>query len=456
MNIRTKLTVTFFCIVIVIVSVISASIYYFSAHYREHDFYRRLKNRAINAAKLLMEFEEVDADLLQRMEKDNPASLPDQYIIIYNYKNEILYSAEANQLIPIDTTLLNKIRLQNEIRYRYKKYEVLGFLFTDKYDRFTVIAAATDVYGLDALKNLRSILFVTFGFSIVFVSMLGWIYSGKVLRPISKIVNDVDNITEVSLDQRLDEGRRKDELGKLAQTFNRMLSRLQTAFFAQKNFITNASHEIKTPITVLSGEIEVTLLQPRTNEYYIKVLRSVLDGIKGLNKLSTQLLLLAQTSADHPEKRFTPIRIDDILWAVKEELTKVHPHYKIDILFNLTLNHDLLVIEGDEELLKVLVMNLMDNACKYSENHQVIVTLKSDEKTNIILDFSNSGIGIVHEDLEKIFAPFFRGKQHKKVKGFGIGLPLAKKIVELHSGKIAVESTPHKKTQFIITLPIEK
>src|SRR5688572_19209445 len=129
MNIRTRLTVIFFTIVIVILTAISVSIYFFSSEYRQVDFYRRLKNRATNTAKLLIEVEEVNPELLRRIEKNNPASLPNQYIVIYNYKNEELYSSEMTAIIPKDTLLLNKIRLQGELKFKYENYEAVGFLF---------------------------------------------------------------------------------------------------------------------------------------------------------------------------------------------------------------------------------------------------------------------------------------------------------------------------------------
>lgn len=454
MNIRTKLTVTFFGLVIVVLTVISASIYFFSANYRQDDFYRRLKNRAINTARILMEVEEVNAELLKRMERNNPASLPNQYIVIMDYKNDELYSSGRRpKPISIDSKLLDQIRLKGEIKYKKENFEVLGFLFTDENDSFTILASATDVYGLDALQNLRNILITTFCISLVFVSLLGWFYAGKVLSPISKIVNEVSKITEDNLNRRLDEGNNNDELSKLSQTFNKMLKRLQNAFAAQKNFIANASHEIKTPITVMSGEIEVTLLHDREKNYYKDVLRSVLGGLKGLNTLSTQLLLLAQTSIDEPEKNFTLLRIDDILWEVKEELLKAHPDYIIDILFDLNLHHESLLIEGDEQLVKVAILNLMDNGCKYADDNRVIINLSSHNSDSIIIDFSNKAKGIEPDNIEKIFQPFYRGKTNKKVKGFGIGLSLVDRITELHDGSVTVRSMPGEQTHFTITLP---
>ncbi|SHH24133.1 Signal transduction histidine kinase [Chryseolinea serpens] len=454
MNIRAKLTVIFFSIVIIVLTIICVSVYFLSANYRQEDFYRRLKNRAINTAKILTEVEEVDANLLRRMERNNPASLPNQYIILYNQKNEVLYSSDGSNVIAVDQALLNTIRQQQEVRYTYKNFEALGFLFADPHDRFTVVAAATDVYGLDALRNLRNILIVTFCVSMVFVSILGWFFAGKVLSPISKIVEQVSNITEENLNRRLDEGDRTDELSKLAHTFNRMLERLQSAFASQKNFIANASHEIKTPITVMAGEIEVALLQDRDNDYYIKILGSVLGGLKGLNRLSTQLLLLAQTSTDQPDKNFAPLRIDDVLWEIKDELIKAFPTYRIDIHFDLALNHESLLMEGDEQLVKVVVLNLMDNGCKYSDDHQVVITLDTKQPGFIALHFRNTGEGIDAENVHRIFDPFFRGKRHRQNKGFGIGLSLVRQIVRLHGGDIRLESVPQQQTLFSVSFPV--
>lgn len=455
MNIRTELTLTFFTIVIVVLSIITVSIYFLSSNYREEDFYRRLKNRAINTAKILMNVEEVNAELLKRLERNNPASLPNQYIAIYNYKNEELYSSEEQKVIKVDTDLLQKIKRDGEIQFRYFNFEAVGFSMVGEKGRHIIVAAATDVYGRNALQNLGYILIIIFCMSTVLVSILGWFYAGRVVNPISKIIRRVSSITEANLTERLDEGNKRDELSKLAQTFNKMLERLQGAFSSQKNFIANASHELKTPITLMSSEIDVTLLQDRDKEHYIKVLRSVFVSLKGLNKLTTQLLLLAQTSVAHPEKNFSFIRIDDILWDVKAELLKAYPHYSIDIVFDLNLNPDWLLIEGDEQLIKVAIINLMDNGCKYADDNRVSITLNSKDPQSIAIEFANKGEVIESDDAEKIFAPFFRGK-NKKVEGFGIGLSLVKGIIMLHSGEIRIESRPFNHTHFIVTFPLKQ
>lgn len=453
MNIRTRLTLIFFSLVIVVLTAVSISIYFFSANVRRQDFYRRLQNRAINTTKILTEVDEVNPRLLRRMEQNNPASLPNQYIAIYNTKNELVYSSHDTASVVINSDVLSNARVNRRLEYDEGKFGVVAFLFDGK-QPLTVVAAATDIYGAEDLRNLKKILLINLCVSIVFVSALGWIYAGRVLRPISRIVREVGNITEMNLSRRLDEGNKKDELSQLSQTFNRMLARLQGAFISQKNFIANASHEIKTPLTVMSGKIEVSLLQPRERAYYIEVLRSVLQGLKGLNELSTQLLLLAQTSTDQAQNNFSQLRVDDVLWETKEELLKAYPDYTIDIDFDLNVDTNALMLRGDEQLMKVAMLNLMDNACKYSDTKKVSVNLTSYDAGVLTIRFTNSGKGIERDQLARIFEPFYRGDRQQRVKGYGIGLSLVNRIIHLHGGSIDVSSIPGEITDFVVKLPL--
>jgi len=454
MKIRTSLTLIFFLIVVVILTAVSLSIYFFSAEYREQEFYTRLRNKAENTAKLLIEVDEVSPELLKRIETDNPVNLPNEKIRIYNFRNEELYSSDPQNVLPVDTALLDNIRLEEEVRFRYGDYEVLGFLFAYRFDRFTVVAAATDIYGFKKMNNLKNILLTVFVISLFMISVTGWIYAGRMLRPISKLVNEVDKISGSSLDVRLKVGEgQQDELAKLAETFNRMLDRLESAFLAQKNFIANASHELRTPVTAIAGEIEVALLQNRSTEEYRKVLASLLEDTRKLGALSSQLLLLAQTNSLSRSSSFGRVRVDEILWEAKEDLRRANNHYNIQIQFDISLNDEAMMIYCDEHLVKVVFMNIMDNGCKYSVDNTVMVTLKS-EKGFVTIEFQNRGAGVPLEDIPKIFDPFIRGRNAGQIKGHGIGLSLANQIMKLHGGTIAVESSPDPDvTRFVVSFP---
>lgn len=452
MKIRAKFTLIFFGIVTLVLGTVSLSIYFFSANYQQQDFHRRLKNRAINVANVLLEVKEVNADLLRRLETNNPASLPNQYVIIYDSSRKVVYQSDIAQPIMPDSVFMKDVREQKEVWIREHQFEVVGFQLEEQGATFTVIAAASDVFGNDALNNLRNILIIIFMISLVLVSVLGWFYAGRVLSPINRIVSEVSTITELNLTQRVEEGNNTDELSKLAKAFNELLQRLQRVFNSQRFFIANASHELKTPITAMTGVIEVALMQERTTEYYQNLLRSNLYNLKRLNRLSSQLLLLAQTSSESPEKNFRTLRVDDIFWDVKDELQRAHPEYKIELLFDLDVDHRVFQLEGDVQLLKVAIQNLMDNGCKYSPEHHVTIHLHSRETGVMTASFENTGL-IEREHRDKIFEPFFRGRLSRSQEGFGIGLSLVYWIVRLHRGSIQVDDTDGT-VRFILRLPL--
>jgi signal transduction histidine kinase len=454
MQIRQKLTYQFITIVAFIILSSSVAIYFFSADYRREEFYSRLKSKAENVAKLLIEVEEVDANLLKKIEKDNPTSLPNEKIIIFNYQDTVLYSSVRPDSFRLDKNVLSLIRLEKYIRFRAGKDEVLGFLFTGKYDRFVVVAGATDIYGFNKLKNLRTVLVFVFAASIVIVFITGWVYAGRALKPMSKVISQVDSITISSLNLRVDEGNKKDEIARLAGTFNKMLDRLETAIKMQKNFIAHASHELRTPLTAISGQLEVALMTERAAKEYQSVIRSVLEDIKSLSSISNKLLLLAQASSDASETALRPLRIDDIVWQSRSELLKRNPDYIIEVLFDQSIDDaEELTIKGNEQLIKTVILNLMDNGCKYSSDHKVLVTLSLASRHTILL-FTDHGIGIDEDDLKHIFQPFFRGKNVQAARGHGIGLSLAERIVRLHGGTIEVTSMPGKGTSFSVYLPM--
>ena len=453
MKIRTKLTLRFILINAIIILSGSLFIYIFSADYREEEFYQRLSSKANNTAKLLIEVDEVDVELLRKLEKDNPVSLANEKIIIFNYRDSVLFSTDEESALKIEKPLLDKIRLNEEVRFRQGSYEVLGFLFKGQFDRFVVVAGATDIYGVKKITNLVYILLIVFALSTVVVSISGWIYAGEALQPIANVVSQVGEISITSLNLRVDQGNGNDEIAKLAETFNSMLERLESSFLAQKNFITNASHELRTPLTAITGQLEVTLLNNRSPEEYQKVMNSVLEDIRSLNKLSNRLLLLAQATSEEREKKMSPLRLDEVVWQAKDELLKHHPDFVINIDLDETLDDaDSLTITGDEQLIKTAVANIIENGCKYSENRRTDVYIQP-RTSGLSLLFKDYGIGIPPEDLPNIFEPFYRGSNTMNVKGHGIGLSMVRGIIKLHGGNILINSTQAHGTTTTIHLP---
>ncbi len=455
MNIRGKLTLRFLLIVSLIFILASFFIYGFMADYRKVSFYTRLLNKANSTAKLLLEVEEVDVTLLKKIEKDNPTSLPNEKITVYNYLDEILFTTDEKNMLTAPSGLLDSIRKTGEIKYTLGEYEIAGFSFQNNSDGSVVIAGAVDIYGKKRMQYLRTTLLIVNGVSFILFFITGWFFSGQALSPIKDVINQVDEISINKLNLRVDEGNGTDEIAHLAKTFNRMLERLEMAFKIQKNFIANASHELRTPLTAITGQLEVNLMSSRSSEEYKITLQSVLDDMKNLNSISNRLLLLAQTSTEGKELGFDRVRVDEILWQTQSELMKRNPKYKIHVSLSNDLADDTqLSVSGNEQLLKTAFVNLADNGCKYSPDHQIWIKLQSNGSKNVIIRFIDKGIGIAADDLKQIFEPFHRGENALPFKGHGIGLSLVERIIKLHHGVVDAKSSVATGTVFTVSLPL--
>jgi signal transduction histidine kinase len=454
MQIRTRLTLQFLLTAGVIMIIASAAIYIFAAHFIREEFYRRLSNRANNTARMLIEVDEIDAELLTRIEANNPVRLPDERIVILDYRNNILYSSDEKGVIKLNGALFDRIRLEKRIRFNQGSYEILGLLYQGRYERFVVIAAATNEDGIRNLKDLGIILLLVCLTSFLLISAAGWIFADKALEPISAVVTRVEEISISSLDLRVDEGNGTDEIARLARTFNKTLERLEDAFKLQKDFISNASHELRTPLTSIHGQLEVLLMKERSSSEYTNAIASVLEDIKNLTDLSNRLLLLAQTASDKYPANRKPVRIDEILCQVKEEIQKFRKEYNIEIIISPSMSHsEQMVVPGDESLIRTAFSNIIENACKYSDDHFASVEIES-EGDFMAVTISDNGIGIPDEDMDSIFEPFHRGSNVKQVSGHGIGIPLVYRIIKNHNGTINISSRSGYGTKVVLRFPL--
>ena len=453
MQIRTRLALQFLLLGGIIMIIASVAIYFSSASLRKGDFYKLLWNNGRSTANLLFNTTKVEADRVLGIEKRSPVNLQNEKIIIINFNNDIVYSSDEKKEIEIRNNVLEKVRLGYIITYKQPPFEVIGTLFYTTYDRFVVVVAGTDIEGALRMKKLENILVIVCLISLFLFFIAGWFYSGRALKPISDVVNKVEDISITSLNLRVFEGNGTDEIGRLAITFNKMLDRLETAFGMQKNFIANASHELRTPLTSINGQLEVLMMKDRSTTEYKSALGSVLDDIKSLINLSNRLLLIARTSAEGPMSFNKKIRIDEILWQSQEEINRFNNDYRINISIDDSLtDSDQMIVVGDESLLKVAVSNIIDNACKYSDDHTVDIKFRHIEKS-IEIKFKDKGIGISEEDIKKIFEPFYRGANTISISGTGIGLPLVNQIIKNHNGTVEISSLIGKGTIVTVLLP---
>jgi signal transduction histidine kinase len=454
MQIRSRLTLQFIIVVSLIILSGFAVVYYSSASYRENEMYRRLENKAQTSAEIFVSVEQIDSTMLRIFDKTQKDKLPNENISIYNEENREIYTNNDSLSVDASTELLSEIRERGRKKFTEEKFEVLGITYNDNHNRFVVFASAVDEYGMSKLKNLRNTL-ITLAFVIVsIVALAGWIYSGRALRPLNDVIGEVKSLSVERLDTRLKQSKNKDEIGQLIDTFNSMLKRIEEAFNLQKLFVTGASHELKNPLTSITSQLQVVLLNERSSEEYKAIITSILEDIKQLNRSTLDLIEYARLSYEN-KIILSNVRLDDILWYCKDFFNKTNPEYKVNISFvNMPEDENKLIVKGNEALLRITFINLIDNACKFSANKTCYITLSSEPKV-LLLDFADKGIGLDAKEIELIFEPFYRSNSTAQVQGHGLGLALTRKIIQLHSAELHVKSESGKGTTFSINFRSE-
>lgn len=452
MKLRTKITSIFILLTGLFQIVVFLLIYYFSKNYTESEFYLRLSQRSTIAAEAYLEEDEVNIDIYDDIRIRHLQTLPDE--------KEVIYPVDAEEKVPLGyfDNHLPKSFFQSVFDTQYTElkqgeYYYTGMLYHDNEGDFIVVLSARDLYGVGKLENLRNILIGAFFVSLVFISIFGRYYAKQALSPISRIIDKVNSIRAENLDLRLDKEKGKDELAELTRTFNSMLDRLQISFDLQNNFINNASHELRNPLTAILGQTEIAMNKKRTIQEYRSTLNNIELEASRLDTLVNGLLKLARTDFDSKGMVIDTIRLDQIIIEIKQNLDVANPKNRIKLDFDQLPDDDCsLTLSGSETLLKVALNNILENACKFSDNQTVTLKLLT-EAGQILLIITDQGIGIPTNELKNIFEPFYRGSNVRNLEGFGFGLPLAYRIVKLHSGEIRVSSQMGKGTIVKVKLP---
>lgn len=452
MKIRNKITLLFISLIALLQLVIFIFIYILSDNHKEKEFYARLKQRANIAAQAYLGKDELSAEIYEDIRTKHLQILPNEVetIIKLDSLPQFLAGAEAppNQFI-------DEIIRQQYAEFSQGETYNVGLLYHDNQGDFIVILSAEDVYGKAKLEDIYRILLLAFVLSIFVVFFLGHYYAKQALDPIAKMIKRANSITATNLHLRLDAHESKDELSEMAKTFNDLLDRLEAAFDLQGNFINNASHELRNPLAGILGQTEIALTKDRTPSEYQSILQHIQQDAFRLDALVNGLLRLAQADFGGKTLTIEPIRVDELLLDVKSKLDQAYPGNRVVFDFDqMPQDEKELLTHGNYNLLSVSLSNILDNACKFSENEKVLIKLIADEQfvKVIVID---RGIGIPQEEVKNIFEPFYRGSNARGLNGFGFGLPLSYRIIKFHGGNIKVTSQIEKGTIVKISIPHE-
>lgn len=451
MNIKTSLTLKFTGIVASILFVFSIFTYEFSEIFRKNAFTDRIQGVAEKVVQGYLKQELVTSDVLKVIYQKNLTRFPNERLIIADSIGNVIFSSD--QPNDLEKSLLIRVKSINKIITENNgDSEYVAFHTIIDNTNYTIVNSAVDIAGQQKLDFLKSLLLILNFAGIFLASLTGWVFSKNALSPIKSVIDQVDEINETNLHKRVNEGNGKDEIALLATNFNKMLERIERSFFLQKMFVANASHEFRTPLTSMKGQIEVTLLKKRTIEEYENTFNSLLEDIENQIELINGLNELAKANANFPNVTFKEISVIEVFLETKEEVKKRKPQFNIKLnLVEFPDNEEQIKIKGDFSLLKSVFINLIENACKFAEDKSCRVDLVFEEE-RIKITISDNGPGISKTDLPHIFFFFFRSNETRNVHGYGIGLSLVKKTVEMHQGEVAIESNIGKGTIVCVTL----
>jgi signal transduction histidine kinase len=432
---------------------LSLFIYFFASRNNFQNFYHRMEVRARIVARATLEEDKSNTRIYFRVKEEQLENLPFEKDYFLRLKPGTPQLAEKSPL-PLPAYFYEKVLEDGTARYNLGGTFYVGY-YPGKEHNFIVITSAQDAYGMEELKGLKRVLVTGFLVFSVLVFTAGKLFSRQIFQPIRTIVQNVQKISANNLHLRLNTGNGKDEVSELALTFNDMLSRLETTFESQNNFISNASHEFRTPLTIISGEAELGMQKAGASPELAASFQLILGETERLDHLVSSLLSLAQTGFDGKKMQWEIIRLDELLLTVKNTADQIYPGNQVCLDFNsLPDEADNLSTEGSLTLLKLAISNVVLNACKYSNNQKVVVRLSGTRKV-LTVTITDEGIGIPQAELSQVFVPFFRASNTGNYEGYGIGLPLTLNIIRLHKGSIEIDAKEMQGTTVKIHLPVK-
>ena len=450
MKIRNRLALYFTIIYAVVIFIILLYSFLTAKEYSNNEFQARIKERVYVASRVFLKEDTYSPDNYLLFKNRFSQTLSAEILQVYNPDNQLVFTMRADDFF-ITRALLQRIRNEHEVSYTYDDRQYCGIYYRDNQGAFVIVASAIDLAGRERLLNLFKTMAVGFVISVLLIYFLGQLFAKKALQPMTRIIEEVNQITASKLNVRVEEGRSRDEIYELALTFNKLLERLEESFEVQRTFVNNASHELRTPLTGMIAELEVLRQRDREPSEYKEALTIILNETWQMKNLVNNLLSLVHADAGSIGSLLEDVRIDELLIDIRKNMLLREPGLKIRLEFEeMPEEEEDLCVHGSRQLLATAFSNLLDNAVKFSSGLEVVctVTCRAGTLTTRIVDH---GIGIAARDMKNICQPFFRASNASGFPGHGMGLSLTSKILRMHGGKIVLFSEEDKGTTAEVT-----
>jgi heavy metal sensor kinase len=459
-SVRTRLTLWYAGVLGLSLIAFALLAYYAAAaifHQRQDESLRSTAQTVASA--YLEEFEEQQHSLARAGEVVlAELTFPNHYVEVIDNTGRPIASSRnlSGRVITVPSAILEQARARNSsvVTVEGLRAAVVP-LSLDQNLGFAVVAEPLSVIE-DGLRQLRRDFFAGVPVVLLLASLGGYFLARKSLAPIASMNSQTQRISAESLSQRLDVNNPRDELGRLATTINDLLSRLESAFNEQQRFVADASHELRTPLAVLRGETEVALAKQRTADEYQESLSLIQEEAERLSRIVEDLFILARQPIDAPATLIRErVSLND---AVKDcaRAAQVLATRK-GVRLTTENNSASINLTGDKELITRMILNLLDNAVKYTPAGGEISLALTRQNGNAEIVVRDTGIGIPEADRQRIFDRFYRvdKARSRALGGAGLGLSIVRWIVEVHGGEIHIDSSPGRGSTFTVDLPLK-
>lgn len=332
--------------------------------------------------------------------------------------------------------------------YRNKTFRVFTFSLRGGKNNLIILQIAVpDRFVRSNMKRIFNTFLYSIPFLLLIAGLIGYSYEVASLRPV-KLINDrVHTIRRGNLSERVPVSNSKDEISELAETINDMLERVEKSFEAQERFVSDASHQMKTPLAILKGQLDEMYRKRDSADFEeLAKVRSLQEEVDSLIALVNNLLILARIDLGQETLLFSEVHLEEAVTTVCERLKPLAQKKNIQFRMNLVVESESLtnspfIIQGDQELLMSLFQSIIENSIKYSSQDSKVQILVKEASDQVSVEVRDNGPGIDSDDLQTIFDRFNRGKKSSQlVSGSGLGLSIAKRISDLHSAGLTVEN----------------
>jgi len=447
MKIKDRIALYFTLISTSMLFAVLCTVYFTFMKFLEADFFERLTDRTMVTAKLYLEADEISRDALNTVRHKYLQKLNSEVIRVYDKKNRATFIGDTAQYWTPAT--IDQVRRKGHLKYTDGQRQVVGIYYKDNQGDFVILASADDQGSHNRLdKLLKIMIFIFFLISLVVLLLSRWV-AQKMLKPLQKFMLEVKQAGAQNMEFRVEENNNKDEINLIAQSFNHLMEELEQAFILQKTFVANASHELRTPVTRMMITAELALSKERDEAAYQKVIASMLEDAEKMEHTITGLVALAKMDLDLINSKLVPIKLDDLLSKIQTEW-KVQKNLELKITYQKSIDTKTEIM-ANAVLLQIALDNIISNAFKFSDNQEVNIRVETVEN-DFFIHITDQGTGISTEDQAAIFNPFYTRAKEQGHQGEGMGLYMAKKIVDLLKGEIIVNNLEQGGCTFTVRL----